>query len=100
MVTNSIQKLFIKIYKPYFKKEKQKVFIKSILLSSIVNAISLLSFKKIRTITPPPEINTDKLVGFPQYFGYPFYFDTLFFFFLVFIPILTFIICYELSRNK
>lgn len=100
MVTNFIQRLLIKIYKSYFKKEKQKVLIKSILTSSMINVILLLGFKKIRMITPPPEINTDKLIGFSQYFGYPFYFDTIFFFFLVFIPILTFMIFYRLRRNK
>ncbi len=77
-----------------------KVIVKSMLTSSTINFILLLNFKKIRAAIPPPEINADKLIGFPQYFGYPLYFDTIFFFFLVFIPIVTFLIFCELNRNK
>ena len=57
-------------------------------------------FKKIRTLFPIPEINSDKLIGFAQYYGYPFYFDTIFFFFLIFLPVLVFIVVYLLSKNK
>jgi len=77
-----------------------KIIIYSILLSSFLNIVLLVSFKRIRSLLPPTEINSNKLIGFAQYFGYPFYFDTVFFFFLVFAPVLTFIIMYFIHKNK
>lgn len=77
-----------------------RVIIRSILFSSFLNAFFLVSFKKIRSLLPPPEINSNKLIGFAQYFGYPLYFDTIFFFFLIFVPILTFIFIYRVTNRK
>lgn len=76
-----------------------KIIIRSVFISSFLNIILLLSFKKIRSLMPPPEIDEEKLVGFAQYFGYPFYFDTIFFFFLIFVPIFTLILVYELNKK-
>ncbi len=100
MAINFIRRIWFKKYKAYLKLDKKKIIINSIAISSILNLVLLLSFKKIRSYIPPPEIGRDGLVGFAQYFGYPFYFDTLFFFFLIFVPILIFMILYELNRNK
>lgn len=77
-----------------------KIIIYSILLSSVLNAFLLIYFKKIRALLPPPEISSNKLIGFAQYFGYPLYFDTIFFFFLIFIPILTLIFFYKVNKRK
>lgn len=77
-----------------------KIIIEGVFLSSVINVVLLLSFKKIRSLVPPPEIGGDKLIGFSQYFGYPFYFDTIFFFILIFVPILTFIFLYKLNKRK
>jgi hypothetical protein len=76
-----------------------KMIIHSIVLSSALNIFLLLGFKKIRTSLPPPEIGSDRLVGFAQYFGYPLYFDAFLFFLLLFSPILLFIILHR-YKNK
>ncbi len=77
-----------------------KIIIYSILFSSFLNVLLLISFKKIRAVFPPPEIDGNKLIGFAQYFGYPFYFDTIFFFLLIFIPVLTFLFLYVLNKKR
>jgi len=80
-----------------------KLIIYSILLSSFLNIFLLISFKKIRSIFPPPAIADNKLIGFAQYYGYSFYFDTIFFFFLIAMPILVFMCLlyfYTLSKKK
>lgn len=100
MLINSIQRIWLKKYKAYLKLDKKKIIIKSIAISSILNLVLLLSFKKIRSYVPPPEIGKDGLVGFSQYFGYPFYFDTAFFFFLIFVPMFIFIALYVFNKNK
>lgn len=83
-----------------YKYSKKKIITQTILLSSALNILLLINFKKIRAIIPSPEIGVDKLIGFSQYFGYPFYFDTIFFLILIFAPVLTFIILHLINKNK
>lgn len=59
----------------------------------------MVSLKKIRTLFPPPEIGSDKLVGFSQYFGYPFYFDYLLFIFLFVFPVTIFLFFYYKEKK-
>ncbi len=47
----------------------------------------LLHFRSLRMLFPYPKINSEKMVGFSQYFGYPFYFDTVLFFIIMLSPI-------------
>ena len=51
----------------------------------------LLSFKVVRTRFLPPEIGTEKIIGYSQYFGYPLYFDNIFFLYLVCSPFFAFV---------
>ncbi|EKD27400.1 MAG: hypothetical protein ACD_79C00735G0002 [uncultured bacterium] len=88
--------LLLKIAKSNFGK----IVLKSLSISTLIIFVLMFYFKKIRTLFPIPEINSDKLIGFAQYYGYPFYFDTIFFFFLIFLPVLVFIVVYLLSKNK
>ncbi|MCL5438471.1 MAG: hypothetical protein M1268_00595 [Patescibacteria group bacterium] len=80
--------------------KRNKLFLKTLLVSSIFLIILMLGFKKTRSLFPPPEIGNDKLIGFSQYFGYPFYFDTIFFFMLILIPICIFVILYKRNLDK
>lgn len=82
------------------KSNLGKIVLKSLMVSFFIACFLIFSFKKIRALFPPPEINSDKLIGFSQYYGYPFYFDTIFFFLLIFLPVLIFIVVYLLSKNK
>lgn len=77
-----------------------KIIIQSVFLSSAINIVLLLNFKKIRSLVPPPEIDKEKLVGFAQYFGHPLYFDTIFFFILILVPVLTLIFLYRINKRK
>ncbi len=80
------------------KLPNKKIIIQSVLLSSLINLLLLAFFKKFRGIIPPPEINRDGLIGFPQYFGYPLYFETLYFYLLIFAPVLTFLILFIINK--
>ncbi|MCL4418579.1 hypothetical protein M1146_00585 [Patescibacteria group bacterium] len=71
--------------------KRNRLFLKTLFFSFILFIILVSGFKKIRALFPPPEIGSDKLIGFSQYFGYPFYFDNLFFFFLIFFPVVVFL---------
>lgn len=79
--------------------KRNKVFIKTLLLSFVLLIILMFSFKKIRAFFPPPEIGNDKLVGFSQYFGYPFYFDNLLFAFLIAFPVAVFLFFYYKEKG-
>lgn len=98
MNSDFFRNTFQKKYKSYVKSGKSKIFIYGVSFSLFLNALLLMSFKKIRSLVPPPEIGSDKLVGYTQYYGYPFYFDTLFFFILIFLPISIFIILYKIKK--
>lgn len=90
---------FKKKYKLFFRSGKSKNFIYGVFISFFLNGLLVLGFKKIRSLIPPPEIGSDKLIGYSQYYGYPLYFDTLFFFILFFFPILIFIFIYKLKKT-
>ena len=79
--------------------KRNKVFLKTFLLSFTLLIVLMFGFKKIRALFPPPEIGSDKLVGFSQYFGYPFYFDSLFFIFLIFFPVAFFSFFYYKEKR-
>lgn len=79
---------------------RKKVTINAILSSFIFDLFLLASFKKIRSLLPPPEIENNKLIGFSQYFGYPFYIDAIFFFILFSVPVLFFVILYLINKRK
>lgn len=86
-----------------FKIIKSKlsiIVLKSFVISFFAIVLLAFTFKKIRSLFPVPEIGSDKLIGFSQYYGYPFSFDTIFFFFLIFIPVLIFIVVYSLTESK
>jgi len=80
--------------------KKNNIFIKTFLLSFIALIVLMVSFKKIRAVFPLPEIGSDKLVGFPQYFGYPLYFDNLFFLFIIISPAAIFLYFYFKKKKK
>lgn len=83
-----------------FEKAKKRI-IKIIAISFILIFLSLLSFKKIKNFVPPPEINSEKMIGYSQYFGYPLYLDTVFFIFLLSVPLLVYLLfCLNDKRTK
>lgn len=75
-----------------YDRNKTKIFVGTMILSAILNSILLFGFKIIRAALPPPEIENEKLIGYPQYFGYPIYYDTVVFFIFVFVPFFIFFI--------
>jgi hypothetical protein len=79
--------------------KRNKLFLKTLFFSFILLIVLIIGFKKIRVLFPSPEIGSDKLVGFSQYFGYPFYFDNLFFFFLIFFPVAIFLFLYYKEKK-
>jgi len=72
------------------KKELKAAIIKTFVCYFLAIACLSVTFKKIRALLPPPEIMSNKIIGFAQYFGYPLYFDTIFVLFLIFLPVLLF----------
>lgn len=73
-------------------KIKKKELIQIVIFSLILIFSAFVLYKKMRGLFPPPQIGSEKLVGFAQYFGYPIYFDTIFFFLIVSIPLIVTII--------
>jgi len=63
------------------------VVIKTIIFSALIILFIFIGFKKIRMFFPPPEITSEKLVGFTQYFGYLIYFDSIIFLLIIFLPV-------------
>lgn len=75
-------------YKSTIRYSKKLIVI-PVIIFSLELVLILLFFRKIRSLFPPPEIESAKIVGYSQYFGYPFYFDTIIFFtIIIFIPLL------------
>ncbi len=69
------------------KKQNIKIIIKTSIAVFLIVLLLLGTFKKIRSLFPPPEIN-ENLIGFAQYYGYPFYFDHLFFALIIIVPLI------------
>lgn len=53
-------------------------------------ALFALVFRKLRDSLPPPEIHSNKIIGYSQYFGYPFFMDTIIFMLFFFFPLVIF----------
>lgn len=58
-------------------KNKSNLFV--LLTLGTFYLIVFILFRNIRALFPPPEIYSNKIVGYSQYFGYPFYFDNILF---------------------
>jgi hypothetical protein len=78
--------------------KRNNLFLKSLFFSLILLSILAVSFKSIRALFPPPEIGSEKLIGFSQYYGYPPYFDNLIFLAIIFIPSVVYL--FFLYRDK
>lgn len=80
-------------------KAKYKRFLIEWVLYWLLLAVVLIAyFKKLREMDISPEIDSNKIVGFSQYFGYPVNFDSVFFFSFLCSPVV--IIIFILIKNK
>lgn len=71
------------------------LFLQVMGISLIFGFLMLISFKRIRGLFPIPDINSEKIIGYAQYYGYPLYFDTLLFFSFLLVPAVAFYLLYK-----
>lgn len=70
------------------------LMIESLVYFFIFNFILIISMRFLRNFQSPTIINTDKMIGYSQYFGYPLYFDTIIVFLIIMSPIFCFIFAF------
>lgn len=87
-----LKSMFLKLKKIVFATKTREIIIVSFFLSFASEIVLLLSLRWWRALFPPPEIESNKIVGYSQYFGYPFYFDSLYLMILIFAPLFILII--------
>jgi hypothetical protein len=80
--------------------KKLKLILLTLSMSLIVDFILIVLLRQIRALFPLPEIGSDKIIGYAQYFGYPLSFDTLLFFALILVPLFVVLFTFLAKRNK
>ena len=85
-----------------FKSKNRNIIAKAIAIFMSIAILIFLTFKKLRQFFLPPNIPSEKIVGYAQYFGYPFYFDTLLVSTLFILPVVIFLTLkfLKLDKNK
>lgn len=61
--------------------------------------IFAFNFRFLRDTLPPPQIHTNKIVGYSQYFGYPFFLDTATILLLLLLPVILFFLLGILKKK-
>lgn len=81
-----------------YKFSSLRILLEILIFLVLIFGTIFFTFRSLRSLFHPPEIDNKLNVGYVQYFGYPFHFDTLLFFFFLIIPLLAF--SYILFRKK
>ena len=70
----------------------------ALIISFAIDAVLIILLRPVRSLFPLPEIGSDKIIGYSQYFGYPLSFDTLYFSILILVPLLV-VFCTSLFKK-
>jgi len=90
----------IRLGKVFFRQKIGFFLLLNLFFLFFLTIVLGLSFRKIRDSLPPPEIGTQKIIGYIHYFGYPFHLDTVIFFLVILPPLLIGLLVRLKVKNK